>query len=47
MPIPPNEAWVIPPLRKTILLETIYVPAIPAVILAKTAPSRPFMINSY
>jgi hypothetical protein len=38
---------VIPPLRKTILLDTIYVPARPAVMLAKRAPRRPFMTNSY
>lgn len=46
-PIPPNEAWEIPPLKKTILFDTIYVPASPAVKLAKIAPSNPLKINSY
>ena len=47
IPIPPNEAWVIPPLRNTILLDTIYVPARPAVMLANKAPRIALTIKSY
>jgi hypothetical protein len=45
--MPPNEACVIPPLRNTILFDTTYVPANPAVMLAKIAPRRPLIINPY
>ena len=47
IPIPQKEAWVMPPLRNTILLETIYEPARPAVMLANIAPSNPLIIKSY
>jgi hypothetical protein len=46
-PIPPKEAWVMPPLKNTMRLETTYVPANPAVILAKMAPRSPLIIKSY
>lgn len=47
IPIPPNEAWVIPPLMKTRRLVTMYVPIIPQAILAKRLPSSAFWKNVY
>ena len=42
MPIPPKQAWVIPPLMKTRRRVTIYVPMNPQSMLAKNAPNRAF-----
>ena len=47
IPIPPNDACVIPPLMKTSLLVTMYVPIIPQAILAKRLPNSAFWKNVY
>ena len=39
IPIPPKEAWVMPPLMKTRRLVTMYVPTTPQAMLAKRLPS--------
>ena len=40
MPIPPKEAWVIPPLMNTNLRVTMYVPMMPQAMLANKLPSK-------
>ena len=47
MPIPPKDAWLIPPLIKTIRLETMYVPMIPQDILARIAANNEFTKRLY
>ena len=39
-PIPPKEAWVIPPLMNTRRRVTMYVPIMPQAMLANRLPSR-------
>jgi hypothetical protein len=46
-PIPPNEAWVIPPLMKTNLRVTMYVPINPQTILASNEPKMAFWKKEY
>lgn len=41
-PIPPKEAWVIPPLINTSRRVTMYVPIIPQTMLANIEPSNAF-----
>ena len=45
--MPPKEAWVIPPLIKTIRFETIYVPMMPQLTAASIAASIAFLKKSY
>lgn len=46
-PIPPNEAWVIPPLMNTKRRDTIYVPTMAHNMLASKLPSNAFWKNGY
>ena len=47
MPMPPNEAWVMPPLMNTRRRLTMYVPTSPQAMLASRLPSRAFCMNVY
>ena len=47
MPMPPNEACVIPPLMKTMRRETMYVPIIPQVMAANSDAQKAFTKKSY
>ena len=47
MPIPPNEAWVMPPLMNTSRRVTMYVPIMPQAMLANKLPNRACLKNVY
>lgn len=47
MPIPPKEAWVMPPLMNTNRRVTMYVPIIPHAMLANKLPKRACWKNVY
>lgn len=47
MPIPPNEACVIPPHKKTIRRATTYVPTMPQAMPESTAATRASLRKSY